>query len=173
MDTTHPETALIPYLQGELSGDEKRQLEFHLEECARCRESIDSSASIIRGVVRSAENLAEPDWSVYRAQLRRKLVAREQPQHRWWRPEIAWPLVTAGVATAAIAITLVFSHLSRPTALPPVDQLAMENAMSGTDVDLLRNYQVVDHLDLLENYDVIEGLDQLPAASGHNVPSRS
>jgi anti-sigma factor RsiW len=173
MDTTHPETALLPYLQGELSEDEKRRLELHLEGCTHCRESIDSSTAIMRAIVRSVENLPEPDWHVYRAQLHRKLAARRQPKQRWWRNEIAWPLITAGVATAALVLGLFFSQMSQRPTPPPVDQLAMEGAINGPDVGLLRNYQVVDHLDLLENYDVIEGLDKLTPAVNSNAPSRS
>lgn len=174
MDRSHPESALLPYAAGELSGDERNSLELHLESCARCRESVDTSAGIMRAIARDAGNLRDPDWNVYHAQLRRRLAARENPQpRRWWRPEIMWPALTAGVATAAILMVLTLSHLFRPATVPPVDQFAMEGAMRGTEVGLLRNYQVVDHLDLLENYDVIEDLDQLTPAEHPNAPARS
>jgi anti-sigma factor RsiW len=174
MDRSHPESALLPYAAGELSGDERKRLELHLESCARCRESVDTSAAIMRVIARDAENLRDPDWNVYRAQLRRRLAARENPQfRRWWRPEIVWPAIAAGTATAVLLIALTLSHLLRGPAMPPVDQFATEGAMSGTDVGLLRNYQVVDHLDLLENYDVIENLDQLSPTDRSNAPARS
>jgi anti-sigma factor RsiW len=173
MDTRHPEADLLPYLRGELSADERRRVELHLAGCAFCRESIDSSAAILRAVADDIASLPEPDWKVYRAQLRRKLVARDQPRRRWWHSEITWPAVTAGVATAALAIAFTLLHFSKGPAMPPVDQFAMEDAMTGPEVGLLRNYQVVQHLDLLENYDVIERLDQLTPAVNPNAPSKS
>jgi hypothetical protein len=44
-----------------------------------------------------------------------------------------------------------------------VDQLAVNDVISRTDVGLLRNYPMVERLDLLENdnYEVIEHLDEL------------
>ncbi len=50
MDTRHPEADLLPYLRGELSADERHRLERHLAGCALCRESIDSSAAILRAI---------------------------------------------------------------------------------------------------------------------------
>lgn len=173
MERSHPESTLLPYLAGELSGDERRRLKTHLETCGRCRESIDASAEIMRAIAREGESLREPDWNVYRAQLRRRLAARQEPRPRWWRREIVWPVIATGVATAAILIALTVSNRLRGPAMPPVDQFAMEGAMNGTDVGLLRNYQVVDHLDLLENYDVIENLDQLSPTDRGNAPARS
>ncbi len=59
--------------------------------------------------------------------------------------------------------------------MPPLDQLAspdriaQEAVMSGADIDMLRDYPIVEHLDLLENYDTIAHLDDLaPSASDEN-----
>jgi anti-sigma factor RsiW len=173
MDTRHPEADLLPYLRGELSADERHRLERHLAGCALCRESIDSSAAILRAIADDMASRSEPDWSVYRAQLRRKLEALNQPRRKWWHSEITWPAVTAGFATAALVLALTLLHFSKGPVMPPVDQFAMQDAMTGPEVGLLRNYQVVQHLDLLENYDVIERLDELTPAVNPNAPSKS
>jgi anti-sigma factor RsiW len=171
MATTHPETALVPYLRGELRGDELASVRGHLEDCAQCRESIDSLASTIQHVASHLSELPTPEWIAYRSELRRKIAVRNESRHRWWRPGIAW----AGLATAGAAIATLILFISRPDfrgATPQMDQLAMEQQMSAADVGLLRNYGVVEKLDLLENYDVIEHLDELPS-SDNNHDTRS
>ena len=174
MGATHPESDLLPYLSGELSPDERQRVEQHLAGCALCRESISSSTAIMRALARDAENLREPNWTVYRAQLKRKIAEKEEPRHKWWRPEIAWPFATAGFAAAALVLAFTLLHVFRSPAVPPtVDQFAMEDAIGSPEVGLLRNYQLVEKLDLLENYDVIERLDTLSPADNTNGPSRS
>lgn len=168
----HPQTALIPYLRGELGEPQRERVARHLEGCARCREAADSSATVMRELARETANLVEPEWTVYRAELRRKLAARERAPRRdpWWRParagsSLGWPsLAAAGVAVAALA--LVIAMRSGGVAPPPVAEMAMEDAMSGADLGLLRNYPVVEHLELLENYDVIEHLDEIAPPNG-------
>jgi anti-sigma factor RsiW len=158
---THPETALVPYLRGELAGDELVSVRHHLEDCAQCRESMESFASTIQHVESHLSELPTPEWIAYRSELRRKIAARSEARHRWWRPGFTW----AGLATAGAAIAALVLFISRPDfrgTTPPVDQLAMEQQMSAADVGLLRNYGVVEKLDLLENYDVVEHLDELP-----------
>ena len=158
---THPESALVPYLRGELAGDELASVRRHLEECAQCRESMESLASTIQHVESHLSELPTPEWIAYRSELRRKIAARSESRLRWWRPGFAW----AGLATAGAAIAALVLFVSRPDfrgVTPAVDQLAMEQQMSAADVGLLRNYGVVEKLDLLENYDVIEHLDELP-----------
>ncbi len=173
MDSRHPETALVPYLRGELSGDERASVERHLAGCTQCRESADASAAVLRRLAREIEALPEPDWRSYRAELRRKLAdAHESRQpFAWRRPRLAWAsLATVSVAAAALALVMI-GHRGGGT--PQVDELAIEDAMSGVDLGLLRNYPVVARLDLLENYDVIEHLDELTPADRPNDTSRS
>jgi predicted anti-sigma-YlaC factor YlaD len=160
----HPETAIVPYLRGELTGDEFANVELHLAGCARCREFADSSGLVMRAIAREAERIPEPDWAVYRAELRRKLAARQDDRARKWRPFAAWvPVAMAGVAAGALVLSLVM----RPPVHrgPALDQLAMQDAMqgamSGADLGLLRDYPVVENLDLLEDYDAIENLDRI------------
>jgi len=174
MSATHPESDLLPYLSGELSPDERQRVELHLAGCELCRESISSSTAIMRDLARDAANMREPDWTVYRAELKRKVAENQEPQHKWWHSEVAWPLATAGFAAAALVLAFTLLHVFRSPAVPPtVDQFAMEGAIGSPEVGLLRNYQLVEKLDLLENYDVIERLDTLSPADNTNGPSRS
>jgi len=173
MFAKHPETALVPYLRGELDRDEHSRVESHLETCARCRASIESSASMLREISEKVAQIPEPDWIRYRAQLRRRLAARREQPQTWWRPEYSWmSLAAAGALAATIALTIAIRPTQQlgPTP-PPVDQLALEDAPA--DLGLLRDYPVVEHLDLLENYDEISNLDQLAPAASRNEKSSS
>ena len=160
----HPETALIPYSRGELSGDEQASVEAHLRGCDRCRELVESSSAVLSAVGQLMTEVREPDWSTYRLELRRKLAARDEPREVWWHPRFAWGWMSfATLGAAAIALLLVVS-IRKPHVPggPPMDQIAMESELKGADIGLLRNYKVVEHLDLLENYDVIENLPSTP-----------
>ncbi len=163
MAAIHPETALAPYVRGELDGAERQRVAEHLAGCGQCRESAESFRALLAELSARIDELPAPEWTAYRAQLRRKLAARQEPRARWWRPAYGW--AGLGVAAAAAALALWFAVPGfRPFSAPEDEQLALEQQMDVADVGLLRNYGVVNRLDLLENYDVIEHLDELQPA---------
>jgi len=127
MAEIHPETELIPYLRGELSADERARVGAHLEGCAQCRASADASSAILTSLARVVDEVRDPDWTAYRAELTRKLRARQAGsatlRGRWRSrradlrlPVFGWPsmaLGTAAVAVLAIAAdALVASRLA-------------------------------------------------------------
>jgi anti-sigma factor RsiW len=172
MAATHPETALVPFIRGELGGAERARIAHHLDDCARCRDAAESFRSLLAELPARVEALPTPEWNAYRAALRRKLAARLEPRLRWWQTGLGWAsLGAAGAALAALVLWFAIPGLHAPA--PGVDELAMEQPMDVADVadvGLLRNYGVVERLDLLENYDVIEHLDEIkPAPQGSNA----
>jgi anti-sigma factor RsiW len=182
MAEIHPETELIPYLRGELSADERARVGAHLEGCAQCRASVDASSAILTSLARVVDEVRDPDWTAYRAELTRKLRARQAGsaslRGRWRSrradlrlPVFGWPSMALG--TAAVAVLAIALVLHRGAGMPPVpgvDQLELQQELGSADVGLLANYHVVEHLDLLENYDVIEHLDELgPGNSPNNA----
>ena len=182
----HPETELIPYLRGELSADERARVATHLDGCAQCRESADASSAILSNLVQVVEGVPDPDWTEYRAGLKRKLRAREasnasvRGRWRWRREDLrlpvfsGWPSMAIGAAAVAVlAIAIVTHRGSGSPSAPGVDQLELQQDLSSTDVGLLANYHVVENLDLLENYDVIEHLDEVAPGNpqNHETPS--
>ncbi len=161
MAAVHPETALVPFMRGELAGAQRDRVAQHLEGCAECRASAQSLHGLLAELSTRLDELPQPDWGIYQAQLRRKLAERSQPRPRWWRPGVVWGGLAVTAATAVLALWLTLPG-SRPSLMPAADdQLALEQQMDIADVGLLRNYAVVQRLDLLENYDVIEHLDEL------------
>jgi len=185
MAAIHPETELVPYLRGELSADDRARVGAHLEGCAQCRESAEASSAILSDLARAVDEVREPDWAEYRAELKRKMRAGQAPsaviRGRWrWRradvrlPVFGWPSMAISVAAVAVlAIALVMHRGAGGLQTPGVDQLELQQELSSTDVGLLANYHVVEHLDLLENYDVIEHLDELGLGDrqNHETPS--
>lgn len=168
MAANHPETALVPFIRNELAAIERERVAGHLEGCPQCREEAESLQSTLTKLSTRLDELPTPDWTAYRAELRRKLAARTQPRARWWNSSVGW--ASFGVAAAAVALALWFVVPGFRPSAPPEDQLALEQQLNVTDVGLLRNYGVVERLDLLENYDVIEHLDELkPAAQPGNA----
>jgi anti-sigma factor RsiW len=165
MATIHPETEIVPYLRGELSADDRARVSMHLEECAQCRASAEASSAILSNLARVVEDVREPDWTTYRAELKRKLRDAKASRERRWAglrmPELRWPSMAIGGAAVAILAIAIAMYRGSSLQAPGVDQLELQQELSSTDVGLLANYHVVENLDLLENYDVIEHLDEL------------
>lgn len=152
----HDETAIVPYLRGELGDAERRAVEAHLAACTDCRAIADDFSAVL------ATLAAEPEppavhWGAYRAELRGKL-----DQRRGRRPAAArwWPVSLA--LSGALAGVLVFFATDDIGREPRVAELGpIEEAMIGGRLDLLRQYPVVERLDLLEDLEVIRHLDGL------------
>ena len=164
MAARHPEEALVPFLRGELDAAERDRVGRHLAQCTQCRESADSFAAMLARLPSQLDQLPTPEWTAYRAELRRKLAAREEP--RRWHAGPIWASLAAGAAAAAVAVWLVI--LPHHRSAPMMEQFAMEQPIDAADVGLLRNYAVVERLDLLENYDLIEHLDEVTAPTQDN-----
>ncbi|MGH7843086.1 MAG: anti-sigma factor family protein [Candidatus Binataceae bacterium] len=164
MRRSHPQADLIPFLRGELSGRERARIAAHLEGCGECRAQAETLTRTLGLIARELAQLPTPDWNAFRAELRRKLAAREAPAPRWWRqPIFAWTAIAAAGVAAVAIVSLIVLPRGPNGAGPLLDQLAFEDMISRTDVGLLRNYPMVERLDLLENdnYEVIEHLDEL------------
>ncbi|HZP45564.1 MAG TPA: zf-HC2 domain-containing protein [Candidatus Binataceae bacterium] len=156
----HPQYELIPYLRGELDHAARERVANHLHECAACAAQLDAAARALQLLARQLQDLPTPEWTAYRRELRVKLAERQAQSRPWWRLGAVWgSLATAGIA-AALLVALNLNHRA-PLETPPVEQLALADA----NVDLLRNYPVVERMDMLENYDVIEHLDELQGAA--------
>jgi anti-sigma factor RsiW len=176
MSATHPETNLIPYLRGELSGRERARTAAHLDGCAACRTQAEALARTLQLIAQQVEELPTPEWAAYRTELRRKLAARETPTRRWWQPTVvSGSFAAVGVAAVAL-LTVVALHRGNPGTQPSIGPLALAepdvDVIGRTDVGLLRNYPMVERLDMLDNdnYDVIEHLDELaPSSQTHEI----
>ncbi len=153
--SVHPETALVPYVRGELAPAERARVAAHLEGCDRCRVALADVRAVL-GALEPAPPPPEPHWGRYRAELRARLAERSRPPRLWQRP---MPIaVSAGLAAALLLFTL------RPTPVekPATSLTQLEETTLGARLDMLEHYDVVSRLDMLDAMDEIRQLDVVP-----------
>jgi anti-sigma factor RsiW len=167
----HPETALLPYLRGELEADERRRVETHLAGCQACHATASDFQVILDRLAATVPPAPEPHWGQYRAELRARLDAparrgwsrgvsserhgRSRGWSRWLRPI---PVAMAAAVTAAVVLTLTVGE--RGTS-PNGDVASLEEAALAAHLDMLDKRAIVERLDLLEDLEVIHDLDRL------------
>jgi len=157
MRSEHPETELIPYLREELAAPERERVARHLEDCARCRESLEGFRGILAALCLQAPEPPELDWLAYRVELRRKLEERSSRGSRWFVPRLVPVAATAAIAALVFALRGDFRRPTQGEDLPVFEQTAI-----GRHLDMLENLSAVENLDLLEDLDVVQDLDDLP-----------
>ncbi|PYM03934.1 MAG: hypothetical protein DMD82_15890 [Candidatus Rokuibacteriota bacterium] len=95
-----------PYLDGALPEREARMMAVHLGACGRCRSEA-GDLGRVRGMVRSAVVLAEPDWTGFWPGIIRGVEAGATVPVRSGRLALSRRVTMAGaVAAALLAITL-------------------------------------------------------------------
>jgi anti-sigma factor RsiW len=106
------ETLAMALYDGELAGDELRDLELHLTECASCREHTDKEGAAISGIRRKLAPPPTPD--LLRARVMRALDAEDKATRR---PLSTWllPGAAAVAAVAALAMFIVATRNTAPT----------------------------------------------------------
>ena len=152
----HPETELIALLRGELVGPAHDRVERHLASCPACRATRDEFRSALDALRSGTPEAPALHWPRYRAELRRKLEARQERAagRVWWR----WPAPLA--LSAGLAGMLLFLAIHGGFQAPErADVAASQEAAIARRLDLLRDYQLVERLDLLEDFDILRSLD--------------
>jgi hypothetical protein len=100
----HPtDNVLAAYLDGRLVGDERPEVEAHLEQCAECRRAIADTAVVL-------------DASDAGRGQRPPGALRSATRRNWRRSRITWAIGGAAVAASIAGITIL-----RPTTRVPVD----------------------------------------------------
>ena len=152
----HPETALVPYLKGELAPAERARVAAHLDGCDRCRVALDDARAVLDALAVSPAP-TEPHWGRYRAELRARLRERAR-RPRWWQRPITIAL-SAGLAAALALFTLRPTPVDRPA---PTSLTQVEETTLGARLDLIEHYEMVSRLDMLDQMDEIRQLDVVP-----------
>jgi len=157
----HVETALVPYLRGELPAGERRQVEEHLADCASCRAAAEDFRLIRERLATTPPPVAEPHWGRYRAELRARLetVSRRRrgagsPRRALWLRPV--PVAMAAAAMAAVVLTFTVAQRGGLNG-----DVTADDAVLATRLDMIDKRPIVERLDLLEDLDVIRDLDQL------------
>ncbi len=118
------DTLAMTYLDGELGGEDLRELEVHLVECPPCRARVDAEAATM-GSLRKAL-AAPPAPELLRARVGRALDGEDRAARRGAR---AW-LLPGAAATAAVAALAVFITAREPVPnrAKPVESAAVTQA---------------------------------------------
>lgn len=166
----HPDNELTAYARGALDAEQSRAVDEHLAGCERCRLELESSRSLLTQVRIATANPPALDWYEYDRQLRAKIRRSGDSIPPPERGRLVPPvMISALAAGAAIAAMLVVMFTIGPLPRDHGPQLTpVQQAMLGSQLDLLENYPVVEHLDLLEDLDVIQHLDQLSSEPRSN-----
>lgn len=155
--TKHPETEIVAYARGELEPVERARIGAHLAACAECRAVSDSFRELLDALTISAPIPPPVDWVRYRADLRAKIAARSARRvPAWWQPV---PLA----ASAALAGVLIFLAVGDLHRAKPADLGAVEEAVFGQRLEVVRQQTLLEKIDLFEDLDVIRDLGPLAA----------
>jgi len=153
----HPDTDLPLYVRGALAPAERERVARHLEGCPACRADAAALRALLEGLAGSEPAAPPIHWGRWRAELRARLEARRGRHAWWWRPV---PLALSASLAGALLVLAVLGGPPRPTGN---DLGAVEEALLGRRLELLRQLSLVERLDLLEDFDVIRQLDRLAA----------
>ena len=158
MTAKHLEAELVPYIRGDLRGEERSRAESHLTECAACRDDLESTREVLRLLRAEATEPPEIDWRRYRAELRTKLAERDRRRWSFALPRLVPLGATIAIGVLALVVTL-RGGIFRSS--PGDDLPVFEQTAIGNHLDLLRDYRVVENLDLFEDFEIVQDLDAL------------
>src|SRR5579871_824254 len=104
----HPDKQLTAYCQGELSAEETRRLEAHLQRCRRCRQQVELRMRA-QGMLSQLPTLTAPEtlWNRIEGALPETARAAPQPAQtsasRFRRPLLAYATAAAALVIGAIS----------------------------------------------------------------------
>lgn len=129
------DTLCMAYLDDELAGEERRELELHLTECASCRGHLDAERTDHELVRRAL--VAPPAPELMRARLVRALDAEDAAvaragRQRWTR----WLLPGSAITAAAAAIAMFVALPASGPHTSPVAQEAVRQQMRSLPLEV-------------------------------------
>jgi predicted anti-sigma-YlaC factor YlaD len=135
--------ALIAYLDGRASGQERREVEAHLKLCAVCQERAEEFRRLWH--VMEEAPAVEPTLG-FDARLGQRLAA--EPQRKTW----SWlvPAPRLSFAVALLAILTVWVAARQPVVEP--------NGGSEAQFRMIKDLGVLENYDVLSNFDVLSDL---------------
>lgn len=101
------DTLSMAYLDDELAGEERHELEAHLTECAACRAHLDQERADVSLVRRAL--VAPPASDMFRARIARALDGEERieqaaQRHRWYQYLLPGSAMVAAAAAIALFV---------------------------------------------------------------------
>ncbi len=149
IDPCKDETFLTALMDDVLSDAEASAVHRHVAHCPQCRQKLaqlKEADAMLRGLP-SMEASADFEPAFWR-----KVAAEQEKRERrsWARYLLSgWrPVLTGGLAAGLVAGILLLTH--------PGKSLSPEELFIAEHVELLNDYDVINHLDLLEQWEVLQ-----------------
>jgi len=111
------EAELGDLLDRQLSPDDARRIERHLEECAACRDGFQSLIGL-RNLVHGLAKSIEPDRDLWPGIAARLFGSGEGQSGKKRRTHWAWIVISAAAAAILVAVSVEWFHRSSSTELP-------------------------------------------------------
>jgi hypothetical protein len=163
---------LTAWVDGELPLRRSEQLRRHLTDCAVCAAEAQRARAAMsrqRSVLTRALGAEEVDANALWSRLRTAMAEAAPEADPWWR--LRWrPLMVAGTAVAAAAVTLFLLAGGPDTILVPLG-IETPPVELAREPELFRDYPIIERLDALEYFDRVQTvpLEEGGAASkSHN-----
>jgi len=153
IDPCKDETLLSALMDNQLPPEHAAAVRRHMATCTTCRkrfEALQQADAIIRSMAGS-EPSADFDRNFWRkvADLESRRAKRS-----WLRPLLTgWrPVLASGMAVGVAAVILFYTSQGK--------EPSPEEVFIAQNMELLQNYDVIDHLELLEQWDAIETMKE-------------
>ncbi len=160
---------LLEYLDRDLAGDVRTELEAHLTECAGCREELQSLQETLALVARMpAPEPSETFWQQYLRELRQNVATPTWSSRirDWFASLTVRPIPAMATAIALVVAVFLTWNIFTEQATPPTASLVLTEQLAlSQDLELLRDMELLEALELLEDWDVIESTSDRPRAA--------
>ena len=142
MNCEHFEALLMDYLEGTLTKDDSAAMDKHIQECAACRESLESTCLLLQDIGQLDQDVQVPaDWSI----SWREAVYREEKEHMQeqleTRKRTPWRTWVSAAAAAAVLVT---GSLAAREWVPGTEQTPIsynQSAQSSGEYDTAQEYE--------------------------------
>lgn len=176
---------LVPFSDGQIQGEEKANIELHLEECGDCRKEMDLLERSWQFLEAYETPKLGDDFTasimdrVHFPQTNAKPKETDYPDTRssWrsWHGPLRW--AAAAVLLLAAGLTFVLfdkrpvstDHIAKhdqaaPAYVAETDVRPPERTVALTDDEIIQNLDLLVNLELLEDMELLEVMDELEVA---------
>lgn len=159
MNCHNVKNLLVPFLDGELSGVRKEEIEAHLKICAACRKEKELFSQSWQMLDNYAAPELKDDFTV---SLMRK-IHQEQSEIIKVSYRRPWFVLRPVVPVLASIIVLLLTTVSLFWKKPAVEMNLVKQASSlnGKIVTVVNDEEIIKNLDILENADLLTNIQLL------------
>lgn len=149
--------ALIAYLDGRASAEERRDVESHLKLCAACRERAEEFQRLWQAMDEVAP--IEPSLG-FDARLRQRLEAK--PHRKAWGWLVPSPRLSLAAVLLAALTVWIGSRPQQIAVYPGGTAGSEEQFRMIKDLGVLENYEILNNFDVLSDVPAVQDISNQP-----------